>query len=99
MVRGADGSDVRRGAETEHTGRQTRAEEQQVQHHQQRHASYHANQTGENSVKGSFTLSESEFFSSIFVAAQCGDQIEFSMEARSLLLSRQYERTRKVHLY
>ena len=33
MVRGADGSDVRRGAETEHTGRETRAEEQQIQHH------------------------------------------------------------------
>ena len=62
MVRGADGSDVRRGAQTEHTGRKTRAEEQQVQNHQQRHASYHANQTGETSAKSSFTLSESEFF-------------------------------------
>ena len=60
MVRGADGSDVRRGAETEHTGRKTRAEEQQVQHHQQRHASHHANQTGETSTKGSFTLVQSE---------------------------------------
>ena len=51
MVCGAHGGDVRRGEETEHTSRKTRAEEQQIQHHQQRHASHHANQTGEITSK------------------------------------------------